>query len=148
MGAVGAFLALAVAGLQSVDPATVRAVYRASQIVTWAVIVPLSGAALLTGLVQAIGTPWGVFRHYWVLIKLLITVLATVVLMIHTQPIDALAAATAAANVTADAYRSVRVQIVVDAAAALIALSVATVLSIYKPKGLTPYGWRKQRLSE
>jgi hypothetical protein len=98
--------------------------------------------------VQAIGTPWGVFRHYWVLIKLLITVLATVVLMIHTQPTDDLAAATAAANVTADAYRSVRVQIVVDAAAALIALSVATVLSIYKPKGLTPYGWRKQRLSE
>jgi len=26
-------------------------------------------------------------------------------------------------------------------------LLVATALSVYKPKGMTPYGWRKQRAS-
>jgi hypothetical protein len=49
----------------------------------WYVIVPLAVAALLTGLVMALGTPWGLFRHYWVLISLVLTILATVVLLLH-----------------------------------------------------------------
>ena len=32
-----------------------------------------------------------------------------------------------------------------DASAAVLALLVATTLSVYKPRGVTPYGWRKQR---
>jgi hypothetical protein len=30
------------------------------------------------------------------------------------------------------------------AALALLVLLVATVLAVYKPRGMTPYGWRKQ----
>ena len=30
------------------------------------------------------------------------------------------------------------------AALALLVLLVATVLAVYKPQGMTPYGWRKQ----
>jgi hypothetical protein len=41
--------------------------------------------------------------------------------------------------------RDMRVQLVVTAAAALVLLLVATALNVYKPKGLTPYGWRKQQ---
>ena len=40
--------------------------------------------------------------------------------------------------------RSIKIQLVVDAAAALFVLLVATVLAVYKPRGMTPYGWRKQ----
>jgi len=49
LGAVGAFLALAIAGLGSQDPQIVRAAYLAMHLTTWFVIVPLSLAALLTG---------------------------------------------------------------------------------------------------
>lgn len=33
---------------------------------------------------------------------------------------------------------------VLHAALALVVLLVATVLAVYKPRGITPYGWRKQ----
>jgi hypothetical protein len=86
LGAVGSFLALAIAGLISQDAQFVRAGYLAMEFTTWFVIVPLSLASLLSGLVQGLGTPWGLFRHYWVLAKLLLTVLATIILLVHTQP--------------------------------------------------------------
>lgn len=50
LGAVGAFLALAIAGLSSQDAQIVRAAYLAMHLTTWFVIVPLSLAALLTEL--------------------------------------------------------------------------------------------------
>jgi hypothetical protein len=64
LGAVTAFLALAVAGLTSQDAQLVRAAYLAMELTGWFVIVPFGIATLVTGLVQAVGTPWGLFRHY------------------------------------------------------------------------------------
>ena len=81
LGAVAGFLALAAAGLTSQDAQMVRAAYLAMELIAWFVIVPLALASLLTGLVQSVGTTWGLFRHYWVLAKLLVTVLATIVLL-------------------------------------------------------------------
>src|SRR6184192_1575618 len=80
LGSVAA-LALAIAGVTSHDPQVVRAAYLAMYLTTWFVIVPLSLASLLTGLVDSWGTPWGLFRHYWVVTKLLLTVLATIILL-------------------------------------------------------------------
>ncbi len=87
LGSVAAFLVLAIAGLRSSDAETVRASYLAMNLLGWYIIVPLCLASLATGLVQALGTPWGLLRHYWVIIKLLITVLSTVILMVHMRPI-------------------------------------------------------------
>lgn len=92
LGAVAGFLALAIAGLTSQDAQVVQAVYLAMELITWFVIVPLAFASLLTGLIQSLGTTWGLFRHHWVLAKFLITILATVLLLVHTQPIGLLAA--------------------------------------------------------
>src|SRR6266567_4486110 len=91
LGAVGGFLALAVAGLASQDSQLVRATYLAMELTGWFVIVPLSLASLPTGLVMSLGTEWGLFRHYWVLAKFLITVLATALLLVHMQPVGHLA---------------------------------------------------------
>src|SRR5438128_247342 len=88
LGAVAGFLCLAIAGLGSGDPQIVRAAYLAMHVTTWFVIVPFSLASLLTGLVQALGTTWGLFRHYWVVTKLLLTSFATLLLLVHTQAID------------------------------------------------------------
>src|SRR5574338_1362322 len=91
IGAVATFLALAIAGLMSKNDQIVRTAYLAMELIGWCVIVPFSIASLLTGLVQSLGTSWGLFRHYWVLAKFLITILATIILLVHTQPIGILA---------------------------------------------------------
>lgn len=142
LGAVAAFLALSIAGLTSQDAQMVRAAYLSIDLVTWAVIVPLCFAALLTGLIQSLGTTWGVFRHYWVVAKLALTIVATIILLLHTQPIGAVAAVAAEMLMTSADVRELRIQLVADAGAALFALLVATGLSVYKPWGMTGYGRR------
>jgi hypothetical protein len=143
LGAVTAFLALAVAGLTSHDAQLVRAAYLAMELAGWFVIVPFGIATLVTGLVQALGTPWGLFRHYWVVFKLLITIVSTALLLVHMQPTTRLAERAAATALSGSDLRSVRIQLVGDAGAALLALLVATALSVYKPLGMTPYGQRR-----
>ncbi|HKQ05646.1 MAG TPA: hypothetical protein VJ464_10975 [Blastocatellia bacterium] len=144
LGAVAGFLALAVAGLTSREAQTVRAAYLAMELITWFVIVPLSLASLLTGLIQSLGTLWGLFRHYWVLAKFLITILATIILLVHTQPIGILAGMARETTVSNANVGRLQIQLVADAGLALLALLVATTLSVYKPRGLTSYGQRKQ----
>ena len=145
LGSVAAFLALAIAGLTSADPQIVRAAYVAMEVIGWFVIVPLSFATLLSGLVQSLGTVWGLFRHWWVLLKLLMTVLATLVLLVHMQPVGHLAEAVRTATLSGGELHGLRVQLIADAGAAIVVLLVATTLSIVKPRGLTRYGWRQQQ---
>src|SRR5713101_7904881 len=91
LGAVAAFLALAVAGMTSQDAQLMKAAYLAMELTTLFVIVPLAFISLLSGVVSSLGTNWGLFRYYWVLLKILITIFAIIVLLVHTQPIDLLA---------------------------------------------------------
>ncbi len=143
-GAVAAFLALAITGLFSQDRELVRAAYLVMGLTTWLVIVPLALVGLFTGIVSSLFTRWGLFRYYWVLMKLVITVLATLILLVHTQPIDLLAGAAAkTAVLSANLYRT-QLEMVIASSAALVVLLVLTVLSVYKPRGMTPYGQRKQ----
>jgi uncharacterized membrane protein len=143
-GAVVAFLSLAVAGLTSQNSQTVRAAYLSMELTTWGVIVPFSIASLITGIVQSVGTTWGLFRHYWIVAKLGLTVVATVILLVHTQPIGRVAAVAAERMLSSADLHQLRVQLIADAAAALMALLVATTLSVYKPWGMTSYGRRTQ----
>jgi hypothetical protein len=139
LGAVVSFLALALAGLTGQDARMVRAAYLVMELTGWLVIVPLSLASLPTGLVMALGTEWGLFRHYWVLAKFLITVLATILLLAHMQPVGHLARVVAETTLARGELAGLRVQLVADAGAASLALLVATALSVYKPRGMTPW---------
>ena len=146
LGAVAGFLALSVTGLVSQEPQTVRAVYLAMQATGWYVLVPLSVASLVTGLVQALGTPWGLFRHYWVLAKLVINVIATFVLLMYMQTLDHLAGIASGTGLSSGDLGGLRSPSpVLHAGAALLLLIVATTLSVYKPRGMTRYGQRKQQ---
>jgi len=144
LGAVAAFLALAITGLISQDVQLVRAVYLVMAVIARFVIVPLSFAPLLTGPVLSLGTPWGLFRHYWILVKLGITILSTIILQIHLRPITLLASAAAKTAVFSADLHGMQIQMVVASVAALLALLVTTGLAVYKPRGMTAYGWRKQ----
>ncbi|HEX2065600.1 MAG TPA: hypothetical protein VHI93_02200 [Candidatus Thermoplasmatota archaeon] len=145
LGAVAAFLALALVGLAGRDAMAVRGAYLAMAPLAWSVIVPLCLASLATGLVQSLGTPWGLFRHYWVVVKLAITVVSTLLLVAHMQAIDRIAGAAAQPGFSPADHLPVRVQMAVASGAAVGALLVATALSVFKPRGLTPYGVRRLR---
>jgi hypothetical protein len=83
LGAVASFLVLSIAGLTSQSTEIVRGAYLAMNLIGQFIIVPLSLAALLTGLVQSLGSHWGLFRHYWVVVKFTLTIGATLLLLLH-----------------------------------------------------------------
>lgn len=143
LGAVAAFLALAIAGLFSADPLTGRAAYLAIDLTAWFVIVPLSFASPLTGFIQSLGTPWGLFRQYWVVMKLIITIPSTALLLVHMGPIGRMRAMAAAMPISAADLHGMRTQLVIEAAVALAVLLLATALSVIKPEGVTPHGARR-----
>ena len=142
-GAVAAFLALAVTGVSSDDPQIARAAYLAMDLTTRFVIVPFALASLLSGIIQSLGTPWGLFRHYWVLLKFFITLLSTLLLLVHTRPIGMLAEIAREKPLAAAGMHHLQVQMLADSAAALLILLIATALAVYKPFGMTRFGRRK-----
>src|SRR5919108_884179 len=138
IGAVVAYLALGVAAVTSQDAQMVRGAWIAMELTGWYVIVPLALAALLSGLVMALGTPWGLFRHYWVLISLVLTILSTVVLLLHMPTVSALA------DVAREADGAELGRLggdLLHPGVGLLVLLVITVLNVFKPRGLTKYGW-------
>lgn len=143
LGAVVVFLALSVVGLTSQDAQTVRGAYLVMEAAAWLVLVPFAVASLFTGVVQALGTTWGLFQHYWVLLKLLITVLAAGVLLLYLGTFGFLASV--AADPSADLDRVRNSSPALHGALALLLLLVPASLSVYKPRGRTRYGRRKQR---
>ena len=144
LGAVAAFLALAVTGLSSTDVGRVRAVSVAMELITWWVILPACLASLITGVIQSLGTPWGLLRHHWTFAKLSITTVSTAILLVHMRPIGLLGGLASNGTLSVCDLRDVRTQLVAASSLAELALLVATVLSVYKPRGLTWYGRRMQ----
>ena len=147
LGAVASSLVLALAGLVDRDPETVRGAYLILEVLGWYALVPFSLASLLTGLVSSLGTTWGLLRHYWMLAKLVINVFAAIVLLVYMQSLSYLADVAAQPLPGGDLSGVRSSSPVLHAGAALALLLVATVLGVYKPRGLTPYGWRKQERS-
>lgn len=140
IGGVAAYLALVVAAWTSRDAQTVRASWIGMELIGWYVLVPLAVASLLTGLVMALGTRWGLFRHYWVLFTVLLTVFATVVLVAHMRSVSVLAGGAAEADTASRV--GLRGELL-HAGGGLLVLLVIAGLNVYKPRGLTPYGRRK-----
>jgi hypothetical protein len=140
LGAVAAFLALVLAALGS-DQALSRAAFVGMDLIGRWVLVPLSLGALASGIVQSIGTKWGLLRHYWVLVKLLLTVAATAVLLLHqfTAVEEAARVAMQTAVEVSGPLRRFGIQLFADAGLAAVVLTIITVIAVYKPWGLTPF---------
>jgi hypothetical protein len=143
VGAVLVFLALASIALISADERTVRGAYLVMAPAAWLVLVPLAHASLLSGIALSLGTPWGLFRHYWVVLKLAITLFSTVILLIYMGTFRQMAGVAADPVVQLGLVRNPSP--VVHAFLALILLLIATWLAVYKPFGVTPYARRINR---
>jgi len=122
-GAVAAFLVLAITGMAGAPDAACRAM----AVTGWAAIVPLAALSSLTGLVLSLGGPWGLARHWWVLFKVVVTVPCSLLLVLHLRVLE-------------DCRPGAAAQMTLDAVLALVVLMVPLALSVYKPRGLTP--WR------
>jgi hypothetical protein len=150
IGAVVAYLVLSVAAVTTQDAPTLRATWIAMDLTGWYAIVPLALGSLVTGLVMALGTTWGLFRHYWVVISFVLTVLAAVVLLLHMPDVSVLAnAARGAEGAGLDGpgkhlYTRLDDGDLLHPALGLVVLLGIQVLNVYKPQGMTRYGQRKQ----
>lgn len=145
IGAVVAYLALGVVAVTSEDTPTVRGAYLLMEPLGWYVIVPLAVGSLVTGVVMALGTRWGLFRHYWVVFSFGLTLFSTYILIRHMPDV----------STTADVMREAdgaalprRGGDLVHPALGLLVLLVIQVLNVYKPRGMTRYGQRKQATPE
>ena len=149
LGAVAAFLVLSIAGLTSHDAEVVRGAYLSMELISRFVIIPMSFAAVATGLLQALGTPWGLFRYYWILMKFGLAIFATIALLIHQFAVMAVAAkrvsGAAAETLFAADFGTLKTELVRAPSLAIVLLLVVTTLGVYKPWGLTRYGRRKQQ---
>ena len=143
LGATCAFIALAIVGLTSESAALVRGVYLVAEPVTWYVIVPMALVSLASGVVQSLATIWGLVQHYWVVMKLIITLFAAFVLLLYTQTVGHFADLAADPGTGLEQLRTG--SFVLHSGVALVLLLGATVLGIYKPRGRTRYGWRKHQ---
>ena len=149
LGAVAAFLVLSIAGLTSRDAEVVRGAYLSMDLISRFVIIPMCFAALATGLFQALATPWGLFRYYWIVVKFGLAIFATFALLVHQFGAMARAAkgVSGAAEETlfsAD-FGPLKTELVRAPSLAIVLLLVVTMLGVYKPWGLTRYGQRKQQ---
>lgn len=141
LGAIAAYIVLNVPVVTGADAELVRAAHLMMRPVAWYAVVPLAVTSLVTGILQSLGTPWGLFRHWWVLISLAMTLFATVILLLHMSDVDSLAARAAdpavdPESLNGDLFHSI---------GGLVVLVVPLILNLYKPRGLTRYGWRKQQ---
>jgi hypothetical protein len=141
LGGVAAFVALGVIGLTHPDPATVRGAYLVMEPAAYLVLLPLAGASLVSGILSSLTSIWGLFRHYWVLFKLVINLVATLVLISYLDSFAAMARLAADPSTALTTLRNPSP--LLHAVLAMLVLSVAVVLAVFKPRGLTRWGLRK-----
>lgn len=139
-GAVAVFFVLDLTAQLNRDPAMGRLLWLALEATTWSLTIPLASTALITGIVSSLGTTWGLFRHYWVLSKLVLTLVATVVLVLYTQTISAVADMAASTEMAGSVFPTA----LLHTGGGLLVLLLTLVLAIYKPRGMTRYGQRKR----
>jgi hypothetical protein len=121
-------LLLAVSGARGRDP---TAAYPAAQLIGSLLLVPAALLSLITGVLLGLLTPWGLFRHWWVTAKLVLTTAGAVLsLVVLTPALTGLADASGGPVPLAQ-----RLELVRDSGAASLVLVTTLVLSVYKPFG-------------
>ena len=149
LGATAAFLVLSIAGLTSHNAEVVRGAYLSMDLISRSLIIPMCFAAVGTGLLQALGTPWGLFRYYWIVLKFGLAIFATFALLVHqfvamAEAAKRVSGATAETLFSAD-FGPLKTELVRAPSLAIVLLLVVTTLGVYNPGGLTRYGQRKQQ---
>ncbi|MGC5319207.1 hypothetical protein ACPXB5_10760 [Micromonospora arida] len=130
LGADLVLLTLGIAVQRGADPAVV---YPVMALVGTMLFAPLSVLVWLIGVASSLLTPWGLLRHRWVLVKLLLTTVMVGLVLFLLTPNLRHAGAVGAALPARD-----RTDLVIAPAVSTSLMIIATVLSTYKPWGRRP----------
>jgi len=124
LGDSAGFLAVAIRTSTLDDPALVRDSLKTLNMFSFVFGIPLSFAALLTGIALGLGTRWGVFRYPWVVIKLALIVVVLLVGSFIISPASAQ---------MLDGEGDTTGRLIVGAVIDVVALTAATALGVFKP---------------
>lgn len=135
----------ALTGLTSDDPTTIALSYQAIEMFAVVLLVPLGLISLATGLLLGWGSKYGVLRYHWVLWKLILNVVLTTLVIFALRPgiNEAAERAAGPSETLADRLDQSRVDMIFPPTVSITALTIATVLAVYKPWGRTKYGQRR-----
>ena len=149
IGAILAYISLVIAAMASSGDELLSATWIALRLIGWYVLVPLALAALVTGITISLVTPWGLARHWWVVISWHLTGVAVAILVWHmawvVTPLGTIAVEAPNADLR-DLLRPALRGELLHAALGLVVLLAIAILNVYKPRGLTPYGRRLSQL--
>lgn len=136
LGLDGALVVLEVIGLHSDDPALQTGISIAMAAIACWILIPLVFASLCSGLVLAVGTQWGLARHWWLIAKSGIAVVLTatgVALILPRLP-----------HVLVGEGEPLQLRTVAMRSVALVLLLIATGLSVVKPWGKSRFAWSRK----
>jgi hypothetical protein len=123
LGDVMGFMAIALRMAASDDPAVVLTSVGILETFSAVFGIPLTLLSLLSGITLGLGTHWGVLRHPWTIIKLLLILSVAVVGTLFIGP----------AEVAIRAGTGTATPLIWGAGWDILALGTAVVLSVYKP---------------
>lgn len=86
IGVSSCMVVLSLMGLSFDDPRMVEAIYQALKIFDLTVITITSFTSVASGILLACYTPWGLFKHWWVIIKLVLSLIVFVFAFTLTHP--------------------------------------------------------------
>jgi uncharacterized membrane protein len=134
LGVSAGFVVLTLALLGTRDAATLRGGYALHELMVSWLARPAALITLFTGLVLSFGTPWSLFRCWWVPTKLVLVV-ATIVVTIANSPTLLRYTVQHADATGSPEYLSAQRWLVAMAVYHVVMISAAAVLSVFKPGG-------------
>lgn len=136
MGADIALFLLLYSGLTTDDGQVAASCYIAVAVFVPIAVPALSLGMLGTGLLLGWGTKWGLLRYWWVVVKLAMGVILTVLVFVALVPgINDMPRgdATASADAVRDRLGSAPTQLMFPPIVSFTMLGIAAVLSVFKP---------------
>ena len=126
LGDVAAVLAVNLRAAATADPAFATTAYDLLGMFSLVFGIPLSLVSLATGVILGLGTKWGVVRHVWVAAKLALLLSVILVGALVIGP---------ATEAMHDGEGGRETVLIGAAAWDVLALTLATTLSVFKPRG-------------
>ncbi|HWE92041.1 MAG TPA: DUF2269 family protein [Pseudonocardiaceae bacterium] len=139
IGADLGLLALAIVALTTDTPRVGQAATMAmAYLATWISGI-LSVSALISGILLSLATPWGLFRHYWVVVSLVLNLLTALLVNFALGPLyrgmEALVLAAPASTPVANIIGTQRIELIAPPCVAFVVLTAVTIINVYKPWG-------------
>lgn len=151
LGLYAALVVIGIVGLSTSDPVTFRSFFVVDGVLATYLMPVLSLLALVTGIVLAAGTSYGLFRHWWVVVSLVITTLMTAAVLIFlvAQMRDLAATAAHLPDSTIMTVMSKdRLKLLIAPTAGFLLLVFLTGTNVHKPWGRIGAGRQKAAVSE